>query len=115
MLGRQRKGEPSRKFSSPVSSCCCPAVMIFSAFDHRFGWSLVPTAVSVVGDVLVAIGLGMAMLVVIQNSYAAATITVEASQKVVTTGLYGVVRHPMYVGSLLMMIGIPLALGSWWG
>jgi protein-S-isoprenylcysteine O-methyltransferase Ste14 len=92
-----------------------PAVLIFSAFDHRFGWSEVATAVSVVGDVLVAIGLGMAMLVVIQNSYAAATVTVEASQKVITTGLYGVVRHPMYVGSVIVMIGIPLALDSWWG
>jgi protein-S-isoprenylcysteine O-methyltransferase Ste14 len=53
--------------------------------------------------------------VVIQNSYAAATITVEAEQKVVSTGLYGLVRHPMYVGTLIMMIGTPLALDSYWG
>lgn len=92
-----------------------PAVMIFSAFDHRFGWSPVPAAVSVIGDALVALGLGIAMLVVIQNSYAAANITVEAEQKVVSTGLYGIVRHPMYVGTLIMMISIPLALDSWWG
>ena len=92
-----------------------PAVMIFSAFDYRFGWSPVPTAVTVVGDALVAVGLGIAMLVVIQNSYAAANVTVEASQKVITTGLYGFVRHPMYVGALIMMGGIPLALDSWWG
>ena len=92
-----------------------PTVMVFCAFDHRFGWSPVPTAVTVVGDALVAIGLGIAMLVVIQNSYAAANVTVEASQKVITTGLYGFARHPMYVGSLIMMVGIPLALDSWWG
>lgn len=55
------------------------------------------------------------MLVVIQNSYAAANITVEAGQKVISTGLYGLVRHPMYVGALIMMAGIPLALDSWWG
>jgi protein-S-isoprenylcysteine O-methyltransferase Ste14 len=71
--------------------------------------------VSVVGDALVAIGLGVAMLAVIQNSYAAANITVEGNQHVVSTGLYGLVRHPMYVGNLIMMAGIPLALGSYWG
>jgi protein-S-isoprenylcysteine O-methyltransferase Ste14 len=92
-----------------------PAVMVFCAFDHRFGWSPVPTAVTVIGDALVAVGLGIAMLVVIQNSYAAANVTVEAGQKVITTGLYGFVRHPMYVGALITMIGIPLALDSWWG
>jgi protein-S-isoprenylcysteine O-methyltransferase Ste14 len=92
-----------------------PAVMIFSALDHRFGWSPVPTAIAVVGDILVAAGLGIAMLVVIQNSYAAANITVEVGQKVVSTGFYGLVRHPMYVGVLIMMTGIPLALDSSWG
>lgn len=92
-----------------------PAVMIFSAFDHRFGWSPVPMAVSVIGDALVALGLGLSMLVVIQNNYAAANITVEEGQKVISTGLYGLVRHPMYVGVLIMMLGIPLALDSWWG
>jgi protein-S-isoprenylcysteine O-methyltransferase Ste14 len=92
-----------------------PAVMVFSALDHRSGWSPVPTAVSVCGEILVALGLGFAMLVVIQNSYAAANVIVEEDQKVISTGLYGIVRHPMYVGTLIMTIGIPLALGSWWG
>ncbi len=92
-----------------------PAVMVFSAFDHRFGWLPVPSAVSLVGIALVAVGLGITQLVVIQNSYAAATITVEDNQPVVSTGLYGLVRHPMYVGVVIMMAGIPLALGSWWG
>jgi protein-S-isoprenylcysteine O-methyltransferase Ste14 len=91
------------------------AVLVVSALDHRFGWSHVPTAAIVLGDVLVAAGLGIAQLVVIQNSYAAATITVEAEQKVVSTGLYGLVRHPMYVGTLIMMIGTALALDSYWG
>lgn len=92
-----------------------PAMMVLSAFDHRFGWSPVPAAVSVIGDALVAIGLGITWLVVTQNSYAASNITVEAGQKVISTGLYGFVRHPMYVGVLIMMAGIPLALDSWWG
>ena len=90
------------------------AVLVVSALDYRFGWSQVPTPVVLLGDVLVAVGLGIAMLVVIQNGYAAATITVEAGQKVVSTGLYGLVRHPMYVGTLIMMVGTPLALGSYW-
>ena len=86
-----------------------------SALDHRFGWSTVPTAVVVVGNVLVLVGLAVAELVVIQNNYAAATITVEKDQPVVSTGLYGLVRHPMYVGALILIVGMPLALGSYWG
>jgi protein-S-isoprenylcysteine O-methyltransferase Ste14 len=91
------------------------AMVMVSALDHRFGWSPVPTAICLVGDVLVAVGLGVMALVVIQNSYAAATIRVEAGQKLASTGLYGLVRHPMYAGNVIMMVGIPLALGSYWG
>jgi protein-S-isoprenylcysteine O-methyltransferase Ste14 len=91
------------------------AVAVISAIDHRFGWSTVPTAVVVVGNVLVLVGLGLAELVVIQNNYAAATITVEEAQPVVSAGLYGLVRHPMYVGALIMTVGTPLALASYWG
>ena len=90
-------------------------MLVVSALDHRFGWSAVPTAISLVGDVLVAVGLGLPVLVVSQNSYAATTVRVRAAQKVVSTGLYGLVRHPMYTGNVVMMVGIPLALGSYWG
>ena len=55
------------------------------------------------------------MLVVIQNNYAASTVRVEAGQTLACTGLYGLVRHPMYTGNVIMMVGIPLALGSYWG
>jgi protein-S-isoprenylcysteine O-methyltransferase Ste14 len=98
-----------------VAFLSAAALLVLSGFDHRFGWSPMPTAVSLAGDVLVAIGLGIAVLAVIQNSYAAANIRVEAEQHVVSTGLYGLVRHPMYVGNLIMLVGIPLALGSYWG
>jgi protein-S-isoprenylcysteine O-methyltransferase Ste14 len=91
------------------------AMFAVSALDHRFGWSPVPAAVSLAGDALVATGLGVAMLVIIQNGYAAANVTVEAGQKLVSTALYGRVRHPMYTGSVIMMAGVPLALGSYWG
>jgi protein-S-isoprenylcysteine O-methyltransferase Ste14 len=90
-------------------------MLVVSALDHRFGWSPVPTTVTVVGDILVAVGLGVAMLVVAQNGYAAANITVESGQTLVSTGLYGLVRHPMYSGSVIMMVGVPLALDSYWG
>lgn len=87
---------------------------VFSVLDHRFGWSSVPATVSLAGDVLVALGLGISMLVVIQNGYAAANVTVESDQTLTSTGLYGLVRHPMYTGNVIMMVGIPLALGSYW-
>ncbi|MGB6764343.1 methyltransferase family protein [Mycobacterium sp.] len=91
------------------------AMFVVSALDHRFGWSPVPMAICLVGVVLVAVGLGVAMLVVSQNSYAAATVRVEAGQELVSTGLYALVRHPMYIGNLITMVGIPLALASYWG
>ncbi|QCH22972.1 methyltransferase family protein [Mycobacteroides salmoniphilum] len=91
------------------------ALVVVSAFDHRFGWSHVPTWLVIVGEVLVVAGLGAATLVVAQNNYAGASITVESGQTVTSTGLYGLVRHPMYTGSLVMMVGMPVALGSYWG
>ena len=89
-------------------------MLVVSVLDHRFGWSPVPTAICLVGDVLVAVGLGVVVLVAIQNDYAAATVQVEAGQKLVSTGLYGLVRHPMYTGNVAMLVGLPLALGSYW-
>jgi len=105
----------TQKIVITVAFMLLPAVMVFSALGHRFGWSPAPTAVSVIGLALVAVGLAMTQVVVIQNSFAAANITVEDTQAVVSTGLYGVVRHPMYVGVVIMMAGVPLALGSYWG
>ncbi len=93
---------------------CFAGILVLSGLDRRFGWSQVPAWLSVLGAVMVAVGLGIAMLVVYQNRYAAANIVVEAQQKLVTTGLYGTVRHPMYSGSVIMIIGMPLALGSYW-
>ncbi|WP_110917414.1 methyltransferase family protein [Mycolicibacterium holsaticum] len=91
------------------------AMVLVSGLDHRFGWSSVPAAISVAGDVLVAVGLGVTSLVVIQNSFAASTVRVESDQKLVDTGLYGLVRHPMYTGNVITIVGFPLALGSYWG
>lgn len=93
---------------------CFTGILVLSGIDHRFGWSGVPAALSLLGAAMMAVGLGGAMLVVVQNRYAAATITVEDGQPLVTSGLYGIVRHPMYSASVVMMIGMPLALGSYW-
>jgi protein-S-isoprenylcysteine O-methyltransferase Ste14 len=89
-------------------------MVALSALDHRFEWSRVPVAVSIIGDTLVVAGLVIGLLTVAQNSYAGATIQVEADQKLATRGLYSLVRHPMYAGNVLLMVGIPLALGSYW-
>lgn len=91
------------------------ALIVVSGLDQRFGWSTVPTVVSVVGDIVVVIGFGIGIASVTQNSYAAANITVEAEQPVISTGLYGMIRHPMYFSAVVTMVGMALALGSYWG
>ena len=91
------------------------AILLFPAFDHRFGWSAVPTYIALIGDALVAFGFLIVFFVFKENTFASATIEVDTGQKVVSTGPYSVVRHPMYSGALIMLFGVPLALGSWWG
>lgn len=91
------------------------AMVLVSALDRRFGWSSVPTVVCLAGDILVIIGLGVTSMVVVQNSFAASTVRVEEDQKLASTGLYGIVRHPMYTGNVITILGFPLALGSYWG
>lgn len=91
------------------------AMVVFSVLDFRLGWSSVPWVVSVIGNAVLAVGMVLSVAVVFQNEYAAANVTVEEGQKVVTTGYYRIVRHPMYLFALIGLLGIPLALGSWWG
>ncbi|OBF77201.1 hypothetical protein A5750_06600 [Mycobacterium sp. 852002-51613_SCH5001154] len=112
--GPRAEPRAAQKFIITGSFLVLFAAMVLSALDHRFGWSSVPAWLSVLGDVLVAAGLGIAMLVIVQNGYAAATITVESGQTLVSDGFYRFVRHPMYVGNVVMMIGMPLGLGSYW-
>jgi len=89
-------------------------LFVFSAFDHRFGWSTMPVYVSVVGEVLVVVGFVIFYFVFKENSFGASNIQTEAGQKVISTGPYAILRHPMYAGVLVLLIGIPLALGSFW-
>jgi protein-S-isoprenylcysteine O-methyltransferase Ste14 len=113
--GPKAETRPVQKVVTSAISIVFIALLVFSALDHRFGWSPVPPAISLIGDALVAIGLGIAIFTVNQNSYAAANIAVEETQTLTSTGLYGIVRHPMYMGALIMFAGIPLALDSCWG
>lgn len=88
---------------------------IVSSLDFRFGWSKVPVWVVIVAVGLFLIGYVMYAFVLKQNAYLSRTIKVEANQKVISTGLYGVVRHPMYLATLLMFLPMPLILGSFYG
>jgi protein-S-isoprenylcysteine O-methyltransferase Ste14 len=91
------------------------ALLVFCALDHRFGWSQVTGGVALAGDVLVALGLLINLFVFKANSFGGSTVQTFEDQKVISTGPYALVRHPMYVGVLIMMTGVPLALGSWGG
>ncbi len=88
---------------------------LISALDFRFGWSYVPTWLTITAAVLFLIGYGIYAEVMRENAYLSRTVEVQKGQKVIDTGLYGVVRHPMYLATLLMFLPIPLILQSFWG
>jgi protein-S-isoprenylcysteine O-methyltransferase Ste14 len=90
------------------------ALMIVPALDHRFAWSRVSGAVVVIANILIVATFGFFIVVLRANPFAASTITVEAGQRVISTGPYAYVRHPMYAGALLLIFAMPIALGSWW-
>ena len=91
------------------------AGFIIPGLDHRFGWSSVPMNIVLLADLIILLGYLIIFFVFKQNSYASRIIEVDEEQKVISTGLYSIVRHPMYVGVLIMYIPTPLALGSYWG
>ena len=83
-------------------------------FDARFGWSNVPPMISILANGLVFAGYLITFWVLTVNSYLSRTVEVDTGQKVITTGPYAIVRHPMYFGVALLYIASPLALGSYW-
>ncbi len=113
--GPRAENEESQKSVQLLSSFVFIGAMTLPSLDHRFSWSAVPLPVVLAGDLLVALGFLIVFLVFKENTFAAATIAVTPAQKVVSTGPYAVVRHPMYSGALVMLFGTPFALGSWWG
>jgi protein-S-isoprenylcysteine O-methyltransferase Ste14 len=121
LLARRMRGGPmfekegTQQIIMVFTSLGFIALLVVPALDHRFGWSAVAVWAVVLGDVLVAIGFYLIFLVYRENSFTAATIEVAPGQKVIATGPYAVVRHPMYASGSLYVLGTPLALGSYWG
>jgi protein-S-isoprenylcysteine O-methyltransferase Ste14 len=106
---------PRQKWIQGLASLAYLAVFVVAGFDHREGWSHVPGAAVIAGDALVALGMFVVFRVFRANSFTSAVVEVSRDQPLVSTGPYAVVRHPMYAGALVMMLGVPIALGSWWG
>ena len=107
--------EKSQKIIMTIAFLAFAGEVVIPALDRRFGWSDVPTSVVILGNALIAISYVGFYFVFRENTYSAATIRVEENQRVISTGPYAIVRHPMYVAALVLMLGVPLALGSWWG
>jgi len=87
---------------------------ILPGFDYRFGWSDVPVWVVLLADLVILLSYALILWVFRENRYASRVVEVEQTQQVIRSGPYAVVRHPMYVGVVLMYLASPVALGSWW-
>ena len=121
LLARRLSGGPtaekekSQKIAMLFVSIGFIALLVVPALGRRLMWPGVPLPVVIAGDLLTALGCYIVFLVYRENTFASATIKVTGDQRVISTGLYAVVRHPMYAGGLLYLLGTPLALGSYWG
>jgi len=121
LLARRLRGgptaetRPAQRIIMVFASLGFVSLLVVSGFDRRFGWSAVPVAVVVAGNALTVVGFALVDRVYRANPYSSATIEIALDQHVVTTGPYAIVRHPMYASALLYLVGMPLALGSWWG
>jgi protein-S-isoprenylcysteine O-methyltransferase Ste14 len=119
LLARRVRGGPaaetqkSQQVIQSLASVFFIALFIVPGLDFRFHWSNVPPAVSWIADGFVVLGFYIVFLVFRENSYTSATIEVSGEQKVISSGPYAVVRHPMYAGAFLLLLATPLALGSW--
>jgi len=89
-------------------------IFIIPGFDYRLGWSQAPEAVAWAGLALTAIGYAVVFAVMRANSYASRVVEIQEGQKVIDSGPYAIVRHPMYAAMILFYLASPLALGSWW-
>lgn len=118
LLGKRLDGKEKEKAQRGVvalSGLMFPVGFVLSALDFRFDWSRVPTWLSIAAAVLFLCGYGLYAEVMRENAYLSRTVEVQDGQTVIDTGLYGIVRHPMYLATLFMFIPIPLILGSFWG
>jgi len=113
--GPAAETEPRQKLILTFASVALIATYVIAPLDHRFGWSSVPAWLALTADAVVAVSFYGFFLTFRQNAFAAATVKVESDQRVISTGLYAVVRHPMYAFAVPLFLATPLALGSWWG
>jgi protein-S-isoprenylcysteine O-methyltransferase Ste14 len=113
--GPTSENETSQKVIQSITAIAFVALLVVSALDHRFAWSPVPRYVPLVGDALILFGMFIIFFVFKQNSFASSTIEVAPGQEAITTGLYALVRHPMYMGAFFYLVGIPISLDSWRG
>jgi protein-S-isoprenylcysteine O-methyltransferase Ste14 len=107
--------DPMQNVVQALAGLVFLATFAVPGLDRRFGWSQAPLVVSLAGDGMIAVGFLVVFLTFRENTFTAGTIEVAEGQHVIDSGPYAVVRHPMYAGALVMIAGIPLALGSWWG
>ena len=113
--GPAAEKEPIQKIIMSFVSLGFIGLFVLAGLDHRFAWSHMPPSAALAGDALVVLGWIGIFFVFRENAFASATIELAPDQKVISTGPYALVRHPMYAGGLVMFLGISIALGSWWG
>lgn len=109
---KEKQGD--QKAVVTVSGLMFMAGFVVAGLDHRFDWSRMSLAVTVAASVLFLVAYGLYAEVLRENAYLSRTVKVEEGQSVVSTGLYGVVRHPMYAATILLFLMMPLVLGSWY-
>ena len=111
---RTNETRPEQRLIIAASTLYFLVIFLLPGFDKRYGWSQAPVWLVLLADLVVVAGYGLYILVLQTNSYASRVIEVEQGQKVITTGPYALVRHPMYLAMILLMSATPLALGSFW-
>jgi protein-S-isoprenylcysteine O-methyltransferase Ste14 len=111
---RTKEKRKEQKLVVKLSVLCFPFIFMLPGFDKRLGWSKVPFFVELISFILVLLGYFMVTSVFRANSYASRVIEVESSQKVISTGPYAIVRHPMYASTIVLYLFTPTALGSYW-
>jgi len=112
---RAKEKEKQQILLSIFTTAIFLAGFIIPGLDHRFVWSYVPIYLIIIADIIIFLGYLLIFLVFKQNSYASRIVEVTDNQKVTTTGLYKVIRHPQYLGVIIMFLPTPIALGSYWG
>ena len=104
----------SDKYILPVLGIVFCLVFVVPSFDYRYNWSTVPIYVEILGFLILVLSFYLLFRSMLENAYASKVLDIRQNQKLIDTGLYAHVRHPMYSGYSLMLIGVPLGLGSWY-